>query len=974
MNNGTVPSVREYMTVLHGESCLLCHEGLWIVRILLISTILLLPSVATAIGVSDFTFSHLGLTDGLNSQRIYSLKQTDDGAVWLTTESFVARYNGSGIENFNLTENGITHNKIGRNPRFVQSADDEVLQVFDAGGCIYEYNAVQNRFDTVFDLSKLFNYDFQLNDVYREGDTYWMALSHGIYMVRGGKALPMLRNVYASCIVRGADGLLLFGTRQGVKSLSRHDRQGSEVRLKDYLPHDVVSGFYDGDTKQLWLGTYDRGLITTDGKGVVTTMKGIPHYPVRSIVAYDNSTMLVGVDGCGVYQASRLPSVKNTASLLFNANDGGNGVLHGNGIYALLVDVWHNIFIGSYSGGIDMARPVGNTVKIYMHQRNNPQTLLNDHVNCVAQLSPSALAIGTDDGISVLNPLTGEWRHIARGIVVLSLCPKPDAGGLLAATSGNGVCEISAGGEVRRLYDVDILGENHVHDLLFDKNGHLWIGCQDAQLVEVTQDGYRYYPVDNVKSLALLPDGRIAAGTITGLYMVTPGQKEVKELPYFSSDPNHTSCYVLDLFIHDGHYIDIATYGGGLYVYDLRTGNCRQFTMKDGLPSNTVTSVTQDDLGRLWFATDRGLSFAHPDSLDKIVNANYHYGLQREYSYGAAFHLQNGNLFFGSEAGAVMVNPHYIQPHNYNVQLRFTSISCNESDSEKFKEQAAKMLGEGKLSLSYGQRTFELYFESINLRYQFDISYQYKVGNGSWSPLTTQQYIRFVNLEPGTHQLTVRAVSKSNHVVLGERKLTITVSRPWWDSWWMWCVYVLFIVSLFYGAWWTYGLHTRYMRHVVSALEHDNGDSAETSRSRLKKDNVKSDISTGTEDKPEACDVIDNHALEEADAAADMKQKSDFIDTVTQHLLNHISESEFTVDSLCREMAMSRTMFYVRLKSYTGKSPQEFIRAVRLERAAVLLRAGHHVGDVAGEVGYDNAKYFSTSFKKYFGVSPSKYK
>lgn len=142
----------------------------------------------------------------------------------------------------------------------------------------------------------------------------------------------------------------------------------------------------------------------------------------------------------------------------------------------------------------------------------------------------------------------------------------------------------------------------------------------------------------------------------------------------------------------------------------------------------------------------------------------------------------------------------------------------------------------------------------------------------------------------------------------------------------------------------------------------------------MKEPCVKSDISTGTEDKPEACDVIDNHALEEADAAADMKQKSDFIDTVTQHLLNHISESEFTVDSLCREMAMSRTMFYVRLKSYTGKSPQEFIRAVRLERAAVLLRAGHHVGDVAGEVGYDNAKYFSTSFKKYFGVSPSKYK
>lgn len=283
------------MTVLHGESCSLCHEGLWIVRILLISTILLLPSVATAIGVSDFTFSHLGLTDGLNSQRIYSLKQTDDGAVWLTTESFVARYNGSGIENFNLTENGITHNKIGRNPRFVQSADDEVLQVFDAGGCIYEYNAVQNRFDTVFDLSKLFNYDFQLNDVYREGDTYWMALSHGIYMVRGGKALPMLRNVYASCIVRGADGLLLFGTRQGVKSLSRHDRQGSEVRLKE-LKHFEKVALAPGETRLITYTIDDDDLKYFDEerhewvaeRGTFTVYVGASAADIRGKVKYNH--------------------------------------------------------------------------------------------------------------------------------------------------------------------------------------------------------------------------------------------------------------------------------------------------------------------------------------------------------------------------------------------------------------------------------------------------------------------------------------------------------------------------------------------------------------------------------------------------------------------------------------------------------------------------------------------------------------
>ena len=72
-------------------------------------------------------------------------------------------------------------------------------------------------------------------------------------------------------------------------------------------------------------------------------------------------------------------------------------------------------------------------------------------------------------------------------------------------------------------------------------------------------------------------------------------------------------------------------------------------------------------------------------------------------------------------------------------------------------------------------------------------------------------------------------------------------------------------------------------------------------------------------------------------------------------------------------MAMSRTLFYIKLKTFTGKSPQDFIRVIRLERAAALLRSGRTVADVAAMTGFDNAKYFSTVFKKYFKVSPSKY-
>ena len=98
----------------------------------------------------------------------------------------------------------------------------------------------------------------------------------------------------------------------------------------------------------------------------------------------------------------------------------------------------------------------------------------------------------------------------------------------------------------------------------------------------------------------------------------------------------------------------------------------------------------------------------------------------------------------------------------------------------------------------------------------------------------------------------------------------------------------------------------------------------------------------------------------------------DFIEKATNLIVKYLSDSDFNIDSLCREMAMSRTMFYLKLKAYTGKSPQDFIRVIRLERAAALLRSGTPVAEAAAMTGFDNPKYFSTVFKKYFGVSPSK--
>ena len=100
---------------------------------------------------------------------------------------------------------------------------------------------------------------------------------------------------------------------------------------------------------------------------------------------------------------------------------------------------------------------------------------------------------------------------------------------------------------------------------------------------------------------------------------------------------------------------------------------------------------------------------------------------------------------------------------------------------------------------------------------------------------------------------------------------------------------------------------------------------------------------------------------------------SAFVEKATQIVKDNISDFEFDIDRLCRHMAMCRTLFHERLKALTGHTPQDFIRIIRLEQAAALLQQGIPVTDVSIQTGFVNSKYFSTLFKKYFGVQPSRY-
>jgi ligand-binding sensor domain-containing protein/signal transduction histidine kinase/DNA-binding response OmpR family regulator len=99
-----------------------------------------------------------------------------------------------------------------------------------------------------------------------------------------------------------------------------------------------------------------------------------------------------------------------------------------------------------------------------------------------------------------------------------------------------------------------------------------------------------------------------------------------------------------------------------------------------------------------------------------------------------------------------------------------------------------------------------------------------------------------------------------------------------------------------------------------------------------------------------------------------------FIQKAIKCVEDHIGDADFSVEHLSHELGISRAHFYKKIVSLTGKSPLEFIRLIRLQQAAQLLKKSQlTVAEVAYKVGFNNPKYFARYFKEEYKMLPSVY-
>ncbi len=114
--------------------------------------------------------------------------------------------------------------------------------------------------------------------------------------------------------------------------------------------------------------------------------------------------------------------------------------------------------------------------------------------------------------------------------------------------------------------------------------------------------------------------------------------------------------------------------------------------------------------------------------------------------------------------------------------------------------------------------------------------------------------------------------------------------------------------------------------------------------------------------------------LEPIESLASNPTDNDFLSQLTALIENNFSNPELSVEFLCRELGISRSGLYAKVRSLTDSTPNELIQITRLKRAAQLISEHRYrIGEICYMVGFSNPSYFSKCFQRQFGMKPGEF-
>ncbi len=658
-------------------------------------------------------------------------------------------------------------------------------------------------------------------------------------------------------------GALWFGTAKGIDKFDREKEQFIHYTHDSKIPHSLSSGLvlsiYEDRFGIFWIGTEGGGLNrfvrhTSQFTRFIHDPKNpysISGNSIKAIFEDRHGTLWFGTLDGGLNKFDR----ETEQFTRFVHDDKNPYSLSDNQVWSIYEDRSGILWIGTFFGGLNKFDRGKEQFISVVHDPNNSNSLNAGPLNSIYQDRAGLLWIGTHRGLNRFDRKTNQFTNFAHDPknphslshnVVSGIYEDSASRNLLWVGTwyGGGLNRFDREKEqfTRFMHDPQnpkSLSSNTIGGIRADaiSPNLLWIGTiggglnrfdrntgQFTHFVHDPQNPNSFSDSDNI-AWAIEVDsstgGTLWAGTNDGLNRYDPHTGQFTRFLHDPKNPQGLSQKtVWSLCVaHDGA-IWIGTSGGGLNKLVLRSASPRSdsiltnsnvdswqmthYTVKDGLPDNTICGILEDGRGRVWLSTsDNGISCFDPQR-NTFRNYDVTDGLASNKHMVHANHKNvAGEMFFGGfEGGMTMFHPDSIKDNPYIPPVVIAAFKRYNTDDAEGVGIVAKGISVQKaITVSYKDNILSFEFAALSYRNTFKNKYAYKLEGYSdqWIQLGAERRVSFTNLDPGEY--TLRVQGSNNDGVWNEEgaSLKITITPPWWKTWWAYGFYMLMFAGAVFG-------------------------------------------------------------------------------------------------------------------------------------------------------------------------------
>lgn len=372
-----------------------------------------------------------------------------------------------------------------------------------------------------------------------------------------------------------------------------------------------------------------------------------------------------------------------------------------------------------------------------------------------------------------------------------------------------------------------------------------------------------------------------------------------------------------------------------------------------GIGASSAFAINEDRFRRLWLSTEQGMYCLAWNDGDDALPAIYFYsrddGLEHAVCQPNSTFRHGEELYFGTERGFYSFAPgENLMTDNLQYRLLVTDLyvdgrSFDRLDAElrqKCSAEMPQMTRHITLPSSVGRIDVEFALLTYSGQEKNQYAYRLEGYDDDWSFRdASSRRATYENLPAGTYTLHLKASDSRRLWTELPYAIQLHVLPPWYLSWWMWLVYVLMSSAAVYGA-----AHL-YMNYHNAAV-----------RLRLKE----------AEEGDPALSGLD---AGEEQLSADELFLRKAIRCVSDHL------EEYDREQFARDMCVSSSTLYNKLRALTGQGISAFILSVRMKEACRIARQNPdiRVNELGMAVGINTPKYFTRCFKEEIGMLPSEY-